>query len=92
MSFSEQEKEGGAVRNSSNSSMAMTTQSQTEDSGPFSQRGRKVDSRHPKDKGPGHFHSSAFRPLGLRYPCKESQERVPGGLLKDRFIPQDTET
>lgn len=42
--------------------MAMTAQSQTEASGPFSQRGRKVDNKDPEDNGPGHFHP---RPPGL---------------------------
>lgn len=72
--------------------MTMTTQSQTEDSGPFSQRGRKADNKDPKDNGPGHFHPSAFRPLGLRYAWKEIQEPIPGGLLQNRFIPQHRQT
>lgn len=37
------EKDGETVRNSSNYRMAVTTQSQTEELGPISQGGRRVD-------------------------------------------------
>lgn len=61
--LAEEEKDGGTVRGSSNSRIAMTTQSQTEDSGPFSQRGRTMGNKDLEGKGSGHFHPSALRPL-----------------------------
>lgn len=83
--LAEWEKDGGTVRDLSNSGMAVITQSHTEELGPFSQGGKRVN-RLPKDDGrPERFHHSAFRPFGLRYPWKGSEECVPGGLLQDRL-------
>lgn len=45
--LAEWEKDWGRVRNASHSRMIVTTQSQTERVGPFSQGGRRVDTRPP---------------------------------------------
>lgn len=45
--LAEWEKDGGRVRDSSNSGMAVITQRHTEELGPFSQGGKRVDSRTP---------------------------------------------
>lgn len=65
------------IRNSGNSRVAKTTQSQKDP--PLSQEGEKADKQHPKNDGRRHFCPSALRPHGLIHPWNESRQAVPGG-------------